>query len=871
MDAQAHDRLLHGCIDGAGGIAEEAHLSVRRLGPHPHQHRGAGLQHLAAGAQLLGREQAFELAGGVREGDEGEFLPRPGAGPLLTTAHHARHVERLVPRLGQTQGLGHESHALAALQHLGHVLQRVTGQVEADGRQFLVQLLRPNPRLHRRKSRPRGAGLIPAEQADLRRGALGGHALAIGHQLVGLLEQLTPVRMDAVKGAGPGQVLQRALVDAARIDPLEEVEDVGERPALLPHGLHVAHGLQPHVTDGAQRIEHRPLALIVKGHVEIGRGGVDVRRPDRHLEAPGVLIEHRQLVGIRDIQAHGGGEELHRMVGLQPAGLERDHRVGGGVRLVEAVTGELGHQIEDAARLLLRDSLFRRALGEARPLEVHLLLFLLAHGAAQQIGLAQAVAGQDLGDLHHLLLVDDDAVGLGQHLGQAGVQIVHLGPPEFAVDIGVDHLHWAGSIQGDQGRDLLDGAAAHLAQGVAHALGFQLEHPHRLARGHQLIGARIIQRQAAPVLRRAPPLQIAPRAVQHRQGLQAEEVELHETRRFHPFHVELGGGNVGPRILIQRHQLGQRPVGDHHPRRVGRGVAVQPFQLQRRVQQVAHRRLGGPGLLQARLDLDGLGQGYRIGGVGGHHLGQTVHLPQRHLQHPAHVAQHGPRLQGAEGDDLGHPVGAVVLLDVGDDLLSPLLTEVDVEIGHGDPFGIQEPLEQQAEPDGVKVGDGQRPGHQRPGARAPAGPHGDAVGLGPFDEVRHDQEVAGEAHLLDDGHLPLQPRPVFLFGRRQRQAVQPGLQALASLVRQFVGLVAARAGVEPGQDRRAGLHQKRTAAGDLYGVVASLRQVGEQGPHVGGGLEPVLARHPAAVVLADKGPVGDAHQASWDFACRASA
>ena len=60
------------------------------------------------------------------------------------------------------------------------------------------------------------------------------------------------------------------------------------------------------------------------------------------------------------------------------------------------------------------DAVLDRALDEDRALRLHLLADLLAHGAAQQIGLAQRVAGQDLRDLHHLFLVDDDAEGFFQ-------------------------------------------------------------------------------------------------------------------------------------------------------------------------------------------------------------------------------------------------------------------------------------------------------------------------------------------------------------------------------------------------------------------------------------------------------------------------
>ncbi len=355
------------------------------------------------------------------------------------------------------------------------------------------------------------------------------------------------------------------------------------------------------------------------------------------------------------------------------------------------------------------------------------------------------------------------------------MQIVDLGPAELPVDVGVDHLHRPRPVEGDQGGDLLDRAAAHLAQGVAHALGFQLEHPDRLTRGHELIGLGIIQRQQTPILSRAAPFQIALGAVQHCQRLQAQEVELYQARRLDPLHVELAGRNGGARILIQRHQFRQRPVADDDARRVGRGVAVQPFQLKRRLQQSLDGRLGVTRLAQARLQVDGLGQGHGVRGVGRNHLGQAVHLAQRHLQHAPHVAQHGARLQGAEGDDLSHPVLAVVVLDVVDDLFAPLLTEVDVEVGHGDPFGVEEALEQQAEPQRVQVGDGQRPGDQRPGPRAPPRPHRDVMQLGPFDEVRHDQEVAGEPHLLDDPNLPFQAGPVVFLGRIGLVLLQPRL------------------------------------------------------------------------------------------------
>ena len=74
------------------------------------------------------------------------------------------------------------------------------------------------------------------------------------------------------------------------------------------------------------------------------------------------------------------------------------------------------------------------------------------------------------------------------------------------------------------------------------------------------------------------------RGLQHRQRLQAEEVELHQPGRLDPFHVELGDRHVGARIAVQRHEFDQRPLADDDAGGVRRGVAVEAFELLRDVE-----------------------------------------------------------------------------------------------------------------------------------------------------------------------------------------------------------------------------------------------------------------------------------------------
>ena len=81
-----------------------------------------------------------------------------------------------------------------------------------------------------------------------------------------------------------------------------------------------------------------------------------------------------------------------------------------------------------------------------------------------------------------------------------------------------------------------------------------------------------------------------------------------------------------------------------------------------------------------------------------HELGELVDLAERHFEHPADVAQDAARQERAEGDDLRDAVGAIALAHIADHFVAAVLAEVDVEIGHRDALGIEEPLEQETKP-----------------------------------------------------------------------------------------------------------------------------------------------------------------------------
>ena len=133
-------------------------------------------------------------------------------------------------------------------------------------------------------------------------------------------------------------------------------------------------------------------------------------------------------------------------------------------------------------------------------------------------------------------------------------------------------------------------------------------------------------------------------------------------------------------------------------------------------------------------------------------LGDPVDLAVAVAEHATDVADRRPGEHRAERDDLGDVVLAVLARDVRDDLVAPVVLEVDVDVRHGHAIRVQESLERQVVGDRVDRRDAQGVGHDRARGAAPAR-RLDALLAGVADEVGDDQEVAGVAHRGDHAEL----------------------------------------------------------------------------------------------------------------------
>ena len=285
---------------------------------------------------------------------------------------------------------------------------------------------------------------------------------------------------------------------------------------------------------------------------------------------------------------------------------------------------------------------------------------------------------------------------------------------------------------------------------------------------------------------------------------------------------------------------------------MSRGVANQALELARVLEQAAEDRV----LLrlgQFRHHADGLVESHVQ--LGRHQLGQVVDVTQGDVERATDVADHGPGLHRAEGDDLGHVVLAVALRHIVDDPVAVPVVEVDVDVGHRDPLAIEEALEDQAVTEGIGCRDAQRVADDAPGRRATPGPHGDAVRARVVDEIADDQEVSRVAHLLDDAELGLE---ALLDDRRDLRVAAP--QALLGEAAEVAVGGLSRGNLEARQEWMVVEFQVATL-GDAQGVGHRLRVVAELRRHLLGRFQIELVVVEAhALGIGDDGPGLEAEQ-----------
>ena len=259
-------------------------------------------------------------------------------------------------------------------------------------------------------------------------------------------------------------------------------------------------------------------------------------------------------------------------------------------------------------------------------------------------------------------------------------------------------------------------------------------------------------------------------------------------------------------------------------------MARKAEQPPRQAERLTDERVVGiePGLADMRVaDLVAPAAPLRRGETAGHVGGEAERLAD--LAHGA-----ARPVRDHRRDDAG-AIAPVFLVDVLDDLLAPLMLEIDVDIGRLAPLGGDEAREEQVVLGRVDRGDAEHVADGGIGGRA-APLAENALVLGDPDDVEDGEEVALVSEPLDEGELLLELR-LDAIGKAAR--IAHGRPAPGHLLEPIGGLPARRHGlvgivVAKLVEREIDARQKVLRLGD------GVRRVAEQARHLGRPLQVAL-------------------------------
>ncbi len=367
-----------------------------------YHHRFAAFEKIAILRKTFRKEHGFKLTTGIRKLHDTHLVASASLA-FLTGRDSACQTPGICTALHSSRKIGPALNA-HTVENLTIFIQRMSGQVKAYRLKFTMELFWRQPgcclwqdQLFFRCSRK-------AENIWLATCCIFLRALCKAHDAVHAGAHSGAITPEAIQRACIDQAFRHTSIDDFRIDPLAKILETFKR-LLSPYVDDVVYSRFANALDRRQRIENLSFA-----HLKCAEGSHDGWCHDIDTQTIGLAPEVIELVGVGHIVGHRRGEKLDRIMRLHVGGLIRHDRVCCGVRLIEAIVGELGQQVEDHIRLRLIDTACNRPFDETNALLVHLHADLLTHGATQKVSFTERVARKHLRDLHYLLLINDNAL-----------------------------------------------------------------------------------------------------------------------------------------------------------------------------------------------------------------------------------------------------------------------------------------------------------------------------------------------------------------------------------------------------------------------------------------------------------------------------
>ena len=329
-----------------------------------------------------------------------------------------------------------------------------------------------------------------------------------------------------------------------------------------------------------------------------------------------------------------------------------------------------------------------------------------SHRPPQLVSLARREIGGDDGELHDLFLKDGHAIcpcQNGIHLVGNALDGFPSLPP---LQVGMHHLALDRTRpnQGDLDHQIVVLARPQARQHGHLGARLNLKNAHAVGVAQHLVGRRVFRRNVVetpwPAMALAQQVEHATQGRQHAEG---QDIDLHQANRVQIVLVPLDHRAFRHGGVLDRHQPGQRTARHDE-------TADMLGQMTGKTAQL----LGNP---QPFLDARRSRVEPLFGEAGrqllpfippGQRCGQSVDACHVETQHPAGVTQGALGAIGDQRRRQRRAFATVFAVDVGDDLVAPLMLEIDVDIRRFAALLRDEAFEQHAGPLGIDGGDAQR-------------------------------------------------------------------------------------------------------------------------------------------------------------------
>ena len=232
---------------------------------------------------------------------------------------------------------------------------------------------------------------------------------------------------------------------------------------------------------------------------------------------------------------------------------------------VERVVGERYERLPELRDRFIGEAIGLHSVAERDVLLVEDLLLLLTHRASEQVGGAEAVPGELLGDRHDLFLINDQPVRITEYFRESFLKlwvnrddllaaVLSVGVVVVRVD-----AHGTGSIQGDNCRDVVEACRRHRTQQRPHRTTVELENAEGVPAAQQLVRRFVVEFE---ILRNDLDAGIrfdcVHTVVDHREVAKAKEVHLQQAKCLAHTHIELGNDRAVLLTLPNRNDVNQR-------------------------------------------------------------------------------------------------------------------------------------------------------------------------------------------------------------------------------------------------------------------------------------------------------------------------